>query len=237
MNVRPRAYKILSLNLAGYRGWLTREKPIIEYIETSKPDIILLQEVQFDLTTSPFDQATIVNNALAKPYKFCHSSISRVYVGSDSKTHREGLACMSRLPILHSEVLALNKKPDDKHLRIIQTITVEMRDLPLKIINVHFSNNSHSSEQLKEVYAIAEKYEQWPIISGDFNIFQLSDFKSLYEKEYIASTDFKSYISFPSQKLTLDYLLLPKTFRFQSIDTQDYLSDHTAMLYTVELMR
>ena len=223
--------------MAGYRNWVAREKAIIDYIESSQPDVILLQEVHFDPMVSPFDQAATTNNKLGKPYEFCHSSISRFYTDREGKSRREGLASLSRWPVVRSETLALTKHPDDKHFRIIQTITVKAPDLSLEIMNVHFSNNDHSREHLEEVYGIAANHEQWPLIIGDFNIFQLSDYHALYEKAYNVSSDFKNYVSFPSEKLTLDYLLLPKTFRFQAIDVKESLSDHNATLYTIESIK
>lgn len=234
MSNKSETYKILSLNLAGYRDWAERREPITRYIDFSKPDIILFQEVHFDQSISPFDQAITINNMLVEPYKFCHSSVSRPYVGRDGQPHREGLASLSRLPVLGTETLALTKRPDDKHLRIFQAITIQTTASPLSIVNVHFSNNSYAAEQLEELYTIVDRYDQPPIIVGDFNIFKLSDHRELYAAQHTPSTDFKQYVSFPGQKLTLDYLLLPKSFEFQEIETQDSLSDHSAILYTLK---
>jgi len=232
MKNKSLSYTLLSLNIAGYMGWLNREKLIINYIEAIKPDFIFLQEVQYDSKISNFDQAKILNSNLREPYKYSNSPISRSYIGHDKTLYREGLACLSRHPIIQSETHVLTKHPDDKHDRIIQTVLIETLNQQLEIINVHFSNNKHSIEQFREVYDFASKYKRWPIIVGDFNIFNLSELRELYKDHYSASTDFKDYISFPSERLTLDYLLLPKKFRFEAIETKESLSDHSAVIYS-----
>lgn len=232
MSNQLRTYKILSLNLAGYLNWQSRERAIISHIDQLKPDVILFQEVHYDPGISLSDQATTLNNNLAKPYEFYSSSISRFYKSSSGKPRLEGLASLSRLPITESVTLALTKRPNDKHARIVQLLTFKTATIPLEIINIHLSNNSHSAEQFKEVYSLTKRYKRKPLIVGDFNIFTLSNYQSIYKTDYALSTDFKQYISFPSEGLTLDYLLLPKMYQFEAIDTVGSLSDHTAINYT-----
>ncbi len=80
------------------------------------------------------------------------------------------------------------------------------------IANIHLSNNKYSTEQLRE-------FE-----------------KESYAKYYTSSIDFKKYVSFPSESITLDYVLIPKRFAFDSLDVHEGLSDHNALSFVIRLL-
>lgn len=222
----------VSLNIAGYKDWESRLPKIVEFLNNQSADVVLLQEVRFD-TAKSIHQTTEINTLLSVTYPHAVSSISRFYRPSIGEPYREGLSILSRYPIENSETLVLNQAPDDKHSRIIQIADIIINETPVHVCNVHFSNNTHSISQLSETLSILKARDSKVIISGDFNIFDLSANAELYDDAYTASTEAKSYVSFPSESKTLDYVLIPKNMAFESLDAIPGLSDHSALVYRV----
>lgn len=224
--------KVTSLNLAGYKNWSERESNIVSYLETTNSDVVFLQEVKFNAEYSPFTQSKYLNSLLSTPYPHSQTSVSRIFKSSGSES-REGLAVLSKYPIIDSEVIVLKKRADDKHTRIIQKVSLLVDGGIVNFTNVHFSNNAYSDEQLAETLGITKSRGENSVIVGDFNIFDIQTVHRLYSTDYIASTEISQYVSFPSEEATLDYALIPKTFTCTSIDIGENLSDHNAL--TMEL--
>lgn len=224
--------KVTSLNLAGYKNWSERESNIVSYLEMTDSDVVCLQEVKFNIEYSPFTQSRYLNSLLSTPYPHSQASVSRIFESSGSES-REGLAVLSKYPIIDSEVIVLKKQPDDKHTRIIQKVSLLVDGETINFTNVHFSNNDYSDEQLAETLTITKRRNETAVILGDFNIFDIQTVNHLYATDYVASTEISKYVSFPSEGATLDYVLIPKTFACTSIDVGENLSDHNAL--TIEL--
>lgn len=224
--------KVTSLNLAGYKKWSARESNIVSYLETTNSDVVFLQEVKFDIEYSPFAQSRYLNSLLSTPYSHSQTSVSRIFESSGSES-REGLAVLSKYPITDSETIVLKKRVDDKHTRIIQKVSLSIDGKVINFTNVHFSNNDYSDEQLAETLKITKARQETSVILGDFNIFDMQTVGHLYSSDYIASTEISQYISFPAENVTLDYVLIPKTFACTSINVGKNLSDHNAL--TIEL--
>ena len=194
----------------------------------------MLQEVRFDINKL-LNQAVAINDLLSVPYPYINSTISRFYRPSVGDSYREGLAILSRHPIRNIEVIALNQTSDDKHTRIIQITDIIFNETVVNICNVHFSNNHHSVEQLSETLSIIKSLSSKTIISGDFNIPNLSEFQRLYSKDFSASNQIKQYVSFPSKSETLDYVLIPKTMKYTKFDVFPGLSDHSSLCFSVDI--
>lgn len=226
---------LLTLNLAGYKDWSKRQAAIVAALNQASADVVLLQEVRYDPSISPLNQAEFINSLLATPYEYSASDISRFYAPSTGEPYREGLAILSRLPLHNPETLALTKAPDDKHTRIIQSVGVAIVGASFGLTNVHFSNNQYSTSQLKEVIDTLGNRNKSNLIAGDFNIFNINTQRSLFEDNYTVSTDITAYISFPSENATLDYILLPSKLQYISVKTVEGLSDHNGILAVVEL--
>lgn len=225
--------KLVSLNLCGYSDWKDREDKIVIFLNNANADIVYLQEIKFDINETSTNQASYLNSLLDKPYKYSNTSVTKFYRPSIGEPFREGLATLSRYPIINAENLALTQAEDDKHVRIIQNIDLDNENTTIKISNVHFSNNTHSTEQLKEVLAILDSRNESRIIMGDFNIFSLNQSKELYGEKYKCSADFTKYVSYPPKEQTLDYMLLPHSYDFLSVSVQDGLSDHNALIVDI----
>lgn len=222
---------VTSLNLAGYKDWPDREPNIVAYLESTNSDIVFLQEVKFDSGYSPQTQSTYINGKLQKPYPYTQTIVSRYYMQSDGTESREGLAVLSKYPIINSETIVLTKRPDDKHTRIIQKVDIMIDERIVTFTNVHFSNNHYSVEQLAETLQILKNTDVTSVVLGDFNIFDIKAVANLYSNDYSVSTDFMQYVSFPSENATLDYVLIPHDYTFESISIGENLSDHNAISF------
>ena len=227
--------KVTTLNLAGYKNWSERESSIVSYLEAVDSDVIFLQEVKFNSGYSPYSQSRHLNSLLSTPYPHSQTSVSRIFQSSQNEESREGLAVLSKHPIIDSEVLVLGKRADDKHTRIIQKVSLLIDSRVIIFTNVHFSNNKYSDEQLEETLLITKNRNESSIILGDFNIFDIQTVSHLYSKDYVASTEIRDYISFPSEAATFDYILAPKAFKYLSLEIGENLSDHNALTAVFEL--
>lgn len=223
--------KVTSLNLAGYKNWHERELNIVSYLEAVDSDVVFLQEVKFNPEYSPYSQSKYLNSLLSTPYLYSQTSVSRIFQSSQNEESREGLAVLSRYPIVDSEVIVLRKREDDKHTRIIQKVSLLINDRVINFTNVHFSNNEYSHEQLEETLLITKNRNESSIILGDFNIFDLQTVSHLYSADYVASTEISKYISFPSEASTFDYILMPREYAFTSLGVGEKLSDHNALSF------
>lgn len=223
--------KVTSLNLAGYKHWPEREPSIVAYLEAANSDVVFLQEVKFNSEYSSHSQSKYLNSKLSAPYPYTQASVSRYYIQSDGSESREGLAVLSKYPIVNSETLVLTKQPDDKHTRIIQKVDILIDERIVTFTNVHFSNNEYSIGQLAETLRILKDADTKSIVVGDFNIFDIEAVSDLYASDYTVSTNFSQYISFPSENVTLDYVLMPREYAFTSLNIGEKLSDHNALSF------
>jgi endonuclease/exonuclease/phosphatase family metal-dependent hydrolase len=226
--------KVTSLNLAGYKNWPERESNIVSYLETTGSDVVFFQEVKFDIEYSPFTQSRHLNSLLVTPYLHSQTSVSRIFESSSSES-REGLAVLSKYPIIDSETIVLKKRADDKHTRIIQKVRLLVDNRIINFTNVHFSNNDYSDEQLEETIRITKSRGETSVILGDFNIFDIKTVSDLYSGDYRVSTDFYQYVSFPSENVTLDYVLVPRDYGFTSLNIGENLSDHNALTFELSV--
>jgi endonuclease/exonuclease/phosphatase family metal-dependent hydrolase len=227
--------KVTSLNLAGYKNWSERESHVISYLEAMNSDVVFLQEVKFNSEYSSYTQSKYLNSKLEAPYPYTQSSVSRYYLQSDSIESREGLAVLSKYPITDSEIIVLKKHTDDKHTRIIQKVSLLVDGQMTNFTNVHFSNNDYSDEQLEETLKITKSRDETSVILGDFNIFDIQTVRDLYSDDYRVSTDFYQYVSFPSENVTLDYVLVPRDYGFSSLNIGENLSDHNALTFELSV--
>ena len=53
---------LLTLNLAGYKDWTERQVAIVTALNQANADIVLLQEVRYNPSISPLNQAEFINS-------------------------------------------------------------------------------------------------------------------------------------------------------------------------------
>jgi len=222
--------KLTTLNLQGFIDWEQRQPAIEAYLQSVQPDVIFFQEVVYLPNISPYNQAQILNGALK--YTFENSAVTRLQPSKAYGTYREGLATLSKYPIVKTDTLILKKAPDDEHNRIVQLIDIKVDDDIIKLANVHFSLTDtidFATAHLKETLAILSTRNEERIIAGDFNIDHLEALSDVWDDHYRASTEVP-YISYPYMHKRNDYVLVPKNYSFIDISTSgDELSDHRAV--------
>jgi len=232
--------KIFNLNLWGYTNWKTRKLKIISAIKKYNPDIIAFQEIRDDVRFNKKgdNQLKQLNRALKYPYSAFYQ-VADKRKGFPEKYKKycvEGEGILSKFPLLNVERKQLKKYKDNRYVRGNLYARV-MAEKAFDLILVHFTNTDKFSrldlmETLK--YIRAKKIK--PIIIGDFNIRHPSVLHTLTKKDYRSSLKYKKYLSYPLANYTLDYILIPKEFRFKSLKClNEKLSDHKALIAEIKI--
>lgn len=228
--------KLTTLNLQGFTDWQQRKPEIVEYLKTTDPDVILFQEVVFLPGISPFNQAQLLNQELDYPYE--HSAVTRLQVGLEYPTYREGLAMLSKYPVTKTDTIVLKKAEGDEHNRVVQLADLRVGNTAVLVANVHFSltdDTDFATAHLQETLEIIKDKGEERIIAGDFNIDHLEQLSDIWGQDYEASTKIP-YISYPAMNKRNDYVLVPKPLMFAELTTSgDELSDHRAVTVEVNL--
>lgn len=228
--------KITSLNLQGFDHWDARKPEIIQYLRDESPDVIFFQEVVYLPELSPYTPAQLLGAEL--DYTYEQSAVSRLQVGLEYPVYREGLALLSRYPVIKSDILVLKQDERDHHQRIVQLVDIMVDHRIVKLANVHFSitdDYDFATPQLVELLDTLKARGEQRIIAGDFNLDRLEDSEAVWGDQYLASTCF-DYLSFPSWNKRNDYFLIPKGYAFETFDTSgDGLSDHRGLTTTLAL--
>lgn len=227
--------KITILNLQGFETWETRKTNILAYLKDEKPDVVLFQEAVFLPEINARNQAQLLNAKLGYAYE--QSVVSRLQVGLEYPVYREGLAAISKHPIVKSDAIVLKKAPGDEHNRIVQLIDVLVNGQVIKLANVHFSltdDVDFATAHLQETLEIIQARDEERIIAGDFNLNHLEELAPMWQDAYRSSTDFP-YVSYPGMEKRNDYFLIPKKYHFGHLSTSDdNLSDHNAVTTTIK---
>ncbi len=228
--------KLTTLNLQGFTDWAARQPAILDYLRRTNADIIFFQEAVFLPELSPFNQAQLLNQTLQYPYE--HSSITRLQVGLEYQTFREGLVVLSKFPIVKTDAIILKKAPHDELNRIIQLVDVVMGDQIIKLANIHFSITDvedFATAHLEETLSILRGRQETRLIAGDFNLDSLDASAPLWQDEYTTSATIP-YISYPQMAKRNDYILIPKHDVFRDMFISgDSLSDHRALTVDITL--
>lgn len=229
--------KICSLNLQGtLNDWPKREQNLIQLFLEESPNIIILQEAVRDTSTSSLSQVEILNKKLSYPYSyFKQGFINTLSEKTPRQDFQIGYGIISRHPISNFEQTWLRQDLEDRHKRSILNFDMIADGVKIAFTNVHFSPKTNFAEaHLKETLSLTFKKIKKPIILGDFNLFSLEHFKKSYSDYYTASSEKYFYVSYPEQNTTLDYILLPKEYRFIGVSCPDvFVSDHRALFATV----
>jgi len=226
---------ITTLNLQEFNNWEARQPAIIEYLESTLADVILFQEVVYLPSISPYNQVQLLNEELK--YPTIQSAVTRLQPSAKYETYREGLAALSKHPVVQSDTIILKQTQGDEHNRIVQLLDLEVDGEIVKIANVHFSlsgNVDYATPHLKETLEILASRGESRIIAGDFNLNNLEEMSELWEGDYRCSTE-EDYVSYPSMNKRIDYFLIPKSYSFESISTSEReISDHHALTVAIK---
>lgn len=150
---------VLSINILNDLDWWQQRRDLlVDGIAELQPDMVALQEVSL-----PLDNAAWLADHLGFKYRFLATKISPM----DDK---EGIAILSRYPILNQQVLDLESQS-----RVAQLVRVEIAGKPLIFVNGHFYFwPGHAPERLTQINLLLKWLNQLPdsmavIICGDFN--------------------------------------------------------------------
>lgn len=197
----PEQLSVVSYNI-GYLSGLTNQQAVerdkalfeknqataIAALEALEPDILALQEVDFDAYRSfNVNQQYAVSAALEMAFGAIAVNWDKRYVPfpywPPSAHYRQvisGQAVLSRYPIRRNERLVLEKVPTNPFYynalyldRVAQVTEIDVSGQPLIVINVHLEafDPPTRSRQTQVVRDLAEGYaEDYPVLLvGDFN--------------------------------------------------------------------
>ena len=155
-----------------FGNWEERLPVVVERLRTVDPDIICLQEVWHDGTTS---SAQVIAEALGYEWR---------YAGHDKfdPEVRFGNAILSRWPITATDELPLPPGDDGDEHRNVLRADVDGPRGPLQVFCTHLNwqlDHSHIRQEqvtaLAEMVAAARPRTYVPIVCGDFNAEPHSD--------------------------------------------------------------
>ena len=217
----------------GRIGWQERAPLIVEYIQSTDPDLVFFQEVVYLPEESSLTQTDELNKKLG--YEYEQSVVSRLQTSPKYESYREGLSILSKYPIIYSETLVLKQNEHDHLQRIVQFLNINKDGEIIKYANVHFAENPEMAyENLEELLGIIESREEKRVIIGDFNMPDLKH-TPLWQNDYVSSTD-TFYISYPTLNHRDDFVLVPKGGEIKEVSVSpDGLSDHRALTAEIQL--
>jgi len=234
---------IFTLNLWRQYDWENRKPKIVEFLRTNLPDVVLLQEVQ--ILPSGLSQVEELKNELENQTEnqkdFAKNTKNSIYLSLFHSTiypkykekgeilqipKQHGMAILSKYPIINSFNYFVPMQESETEPRSVLCFDILVHQTVHKFVNIHLGNRQHwAIPQLENLLEFLEKRGETRILVGDFNLFDFG-----CPKNYKSSFDFENYISYPAKNWTLDYILIPQTYRFESIEIVKNLSDHFGIL-------
>ena len=238
MHPSKQTVRLATLNLWGFKDWEHRFPTIVSILQNEMPDVVCTQETQRGIDGSGPDQLEQLKGAVGYPHAAFFKARLRMPKNGDpfQVPLEHGIGILSRYPIEDIEIVPLAKAgPDDTEERITVYFSITKDGLKQHVAAVHFSNRDDwALNHLHQVLDKVKKDARRPIMGGDFNIFSMTHEIAPYGDLYVNSYDVKKYISFPEDNDTLDYILIPKTQEFSSIEClDDYVSDHRILSVTI----
>jgi endonuclease/exonuclease/phosphatase family metal-dependent hydrolase len=236
--------KIMTLNIWGYNGdWNKRLKNIITLLSKEKPDVIVMQEVCDDrrFNRKGNHQGIIINSKLNYPYSN-YLEVEKILTRNKLPVKEliyEGQLVLSKHPIVKVNNRYLKQQKDNRHQSALQQISLKIGNKMIEVWNIHFSNRDDWSKlHLQETMSYVKKPT---IIIGDFNIQIFAntelprDINAIINKTHINSYNFKKYVSYPRGNVILDYILIPKQYKFLKVKCAgNNISDHKAIIATIK---
>ncbi len=201
---------------------------IAEAIMEVSPDIIGLQEVDVNCDRSGnIDEPAELARLAGYPY-YAFAKAIPLYDGE------YGTAILSRYPIESFEVIPLHvKKGED---RSVGHAVISVNGLELNAFVTHLSYDSRSvrisqMETISELMGSSYHYA----LMGDLNSFDLEDITYLGGDYYVNRPD-RSYTTFRRFSLSIDNIVVSKSFTELSSDIMDTeCSDHVLLYGTFHL--
>lgn len=233
--------KIFDLNLWNYNNFEERKPRIIEAIRKYDPDIIAFQEVRDDLrfNSKGYNQARQLNARLGyKYFTFMKTmDVNKVNIRIQNPDCIEGLAILSKYPVVNVLRKKLKQHEGDKYTRGILYARIKKEGEDIDICVIHFSPGGFFGKlYFEETLGYFKEKQLNPIILGDFNIDDQNFIVNLVSKEYEVSRVFNNCVTLPETKRTIDDILIPKKYKFETFFCAGTdLSDHRALIAEISL--
>ncbi len=172
---------IFNLNIWNYNEpWLERRKCIVRAIQKHEPQVVALQEVTY-LSSYAADRRHQADQICAQLSGYAQVWQPAMYYSrpGDEQIRWEGLAILSRLPIVDRRHIRLSRDPADerdRHQRIVLGCRLLAEEGPFWLFTTHLSLGATSRERtVLEVYDfVRETAGPEPFaVTGDFNAYPI----------------------------------------------------------------
>ncbi len=202
---------------------------IVKVIEAEKPDLVALQEVDFDTERSGEEnQAELIAEALDMQYYFAKAI--------DYDNGQYGNAILSKYPLNNPETHKLPNNPDENtEKRVLAIAEIEIEDVELIFGSTHLDYRKDSKSrilQVKELIEFSNGKELPLIIGGDFNDSPDSETIDLMDSEF-ERTCRTCPPTIPVNELnqTIDFVFYKHpenrfNVKFHKVIDEKYASDH-----------
>jgi endonuclease/exonuclease/phosphatase family metal-dependent hydrolase len=230
------SFKVITLNIWNYNRFDERKQRIIDFLREEDADVVALQEIRDDarFNVEGEHQAKQLNDALNYPFIVFESMMDLNEIDKTPLLPRrvEGLALLSKHPVTSHSMIPLASHPDDKFQRKILHCRADINGHHTDFVVVHFSPHELFSElHLVETLRLVEHNNWRAVILGDFNIHDHGVLLRQIDGKLISSFSHTPYVSLPSRQWTLDYVLIPPEYRFESVRaSKEGLSDHRGVI-------
>ena len=198
---------------------------IAEAIKDISPDIIGLEEVDVNCERSGYIDETKEISELAGYEYYAFSKAISLGDGE------YGTAILSRYPIESFEVIPLDSGSGED--RSLGHAVIDLNGLKIDAFVTHLSweNSNLRINQMKDIAGILEDCDRY-VLMGDFNCFNIDDFKYLGGYYYVNRPD-RKYTTFYRYDMAIDNIVVNEGFTETDSGVSDKeCSDHK-LLYAV----
>ncbi len=168
----PRDIVLASLNVHGGRGTDGTPFDIGHACRQLSADLIVLQEAWHrDGQPDPVARVAEALGAQAIRAHVLHSDLRSLGITHDSAPGRWGLAVLTSLPVIRSDVVDLGSVPGDAVNRSALVVTVQVPGgASLRVANAHLTHRFLSPVQLVRLVRSLAACEMPTVIVGDLNM-------------------------------------------------------------------
>jgi endonuclease/exonuclease/phosphatase family metal-dependent hydrolase len=229
----PDRIRLLTYNIHAGRdaSGVNNLQRVADLIESARPDVVLLQEVDRMTTRSGGADHLAELERMTKMHAVFGKAI-------DFQGGQYGIAILSRWPIDTSETIALRGTPAEARVALVAETG------GLRIINTHFDASDNEAFRLEEVGHLVEeisRFRRLPmVVGGDLNSTPDSAvYTRLREnglRDAFAECGGSGGLTYPADAPVkrIDYLFIPRTYRCIAADVQSsQASDHRALLVEI----
>jgi endonuclease/exonuclease/phosphatase family metal-dependent hydrolase len=260
---------LLTLNLANYDDhpdWPQRLQIMVDAIVAAQPDVIAVQEVRFD-PSQPTTEASYQSMAeqlvylldqqasyaglsiVSQPLMFYPDPSDQYPAPPPATQLWEGLAILSRLPIVQTGAIFLSQPGSDRNRRGTQHAAVTSGDTTVHVFNTHFALDAiDQASNAVETIAYLAGFSGPQILVGDLNAIPSAPAVAALTAAGLtdawASLEPGAYgYTWPSNDPAkrIDYGFVNAALSAQSVElvlTQPvggiYASDHLGLVFTLE---